>query len=160
MGTTVVAGDEQIALSELDEITTCVFINQALNIEQQPNVILEESVEAFAITLQETTQAVSLDLQNVALNIEETSITIISTDVGPAGPPGPPGATFKVKQSPLETPDMTRISFTAPDSFVANTLVVTLNGLEEPIAEQAPNMFSFNDPPYIGDFILLRYQPV
>lgn len=59
--------------------------------------------------------------------------------------------------SPVETPDGVLTTFTVPEDYTPGTLVVTLNGLVEPITEIDSTTFEFVDPPESTDTIYLDY---
>lgn len=59
--------------------------------------------------------------------------------------------------SPVETPDGVLTVFTVPEVYVEGSLVVTLNGLVEPITELDEFTFEFVEPPEATDTIYLDY---
>lgn len=59
--------------------------------------------------------------------------------------------------SPVETPNGVLTTFTVPEEYTAGTLVVTLNGLVEPVTEIDETTFEFVDPPEATDTIYLDY---
>ncbi len=88
----------------------------------------------------------------------DSSKVVVPGDVVVTGAINPEGGLFRADQVPLESIDGVRTTFTVSESFVPETLSVTLNGLQEPVAEMLPNRFGFADAPILGDLILCAYQ--
>ena len=84
----------------------------------------------------------------------------VAGPAGPTGPPGPGGGDWVSDAAPLETPDQARTTFTTPDSYIAGTLRVYLNGLRERfVTETSPTTFAFEDAPWAADTIRVDYLP-
>lgn len=90
----------------------------------------------------------------------------VSGERGPTGPQGYPGpagangAATKANQLATPSPDGIVTTFTAPQAYLANSLVVTINGLVEVyFNETSPTTFTLQDAPVSTDIIRLAYNP-
>lgn len=147
--------DTSVAVGSIDEI---ILLDELV---ENIHLTVEDQIDVLLVTEQTINAAVTVTDDAITLAVIEQNVVIEIQEQGAMGPPGPGGggsANLRVKKLPLETPDGVLITFTVPENYVALSLVVTLNGLEELITEILPNHFSFDDPPLAGDLILLRYQ--
>lgn len=67
-------------------------------------------------------------------------------------------ANVRANVSPTESPNGSRTVFTVPETYIAGTLTVFLNGLHETyVSETTTTTFTFEDAPHTGDIITLNY---
>ena len=91
--------------------------------------------------------------------VSATVVTGGQGEQGPQGPAGVAGASVKGNVSPDESPDGELTVFTVPESYIAGSLIVFLNGLAEAnFTETTSETFTFDTAPEVGDIIKLAYS--